>query len=237
MKLHRFLGNFNLNSERFEIADKEFLHQVKSVLKLRAGEKIILGDGKNNEVLAEIENFKPKMAILKIIERRKNENEPDIDVILYCSILKKDNFETVMQKATECGVKEIIPLLCQRTVKQSFKKERLEKIIKEAAEQSGRGIIPVLQNPINFKDTIKQTDDNDCNFLFDISGETNSSFRSSQCPFRAGLWIGPEGGWTEKEIEEARRNKFRIINLGKLTLRAETAAVVATYLASTKILW
>ena len=136
----------------------------------------------------------------------------------------------VVQKATEAGVKEIIPVITERTIKLNIRPSRLEKIIKEAAEQSGRGIVPILRDPVDFVDAIDGVGSNSINIIFDKSGEIfeNLKFKIENCA--VGAWIGPEGGWTDKELERARTENFKIFNLGKLTLRAETAAIVGTYL-------
>ena len=123
----------------------------------------------------------------------------------------------------------------------NFKKERLEKIIKEAAEQSGRGVIPVLNETLDFKkalekESVKSANKNDLNIIFDSTGKP--LFKLSTCEVnnlkklaRIGIFVGPEGGWTEKELALAKSKNFKIISLGKLTLRAETAAIIASYLA------
>ena len=84
---------------------------------------------------------------------------------------KKENFELVVQKAVEIGVKEIIPIITKRTVKLNLKYDRLEKIIKEAAEQSGRGILPILRKAMDFKKAIEEAEQNNINLFFDISGK------------------------------------------------------------------
>src|SRR5688572_22987985 len=137
MKIHRFIIHATVENGEAVVTDANIVQQIKKVLKLRVGEKVILGDGNMNEVLGEIYEV-GKAIKLKVLEEQKNENEPKNSVILYCSILKKENFEQVCQKATEVGVREIVPLVTARTVKLDVKTDRLQKIIREAAEQSGR---------------------------------------------------------------------------------------------------
>ena len=131
MKIHRFIGNFEINIGDLKINGKELLNQFRSVLKLKVGEKIILCDGKINEGVAEIKAYGKDYIEVEIQEVSVNKNEPVREVILYCSILKRENFELVVQKATEVGIKEIIPIITERTVKLDIRKDRLEKIIKE----------------------------------------------------------------------------------------------------------
>jgi len=226
MKIHRFIVPFN-RDKNITINDSEFYNQVKKVLRLDTGEQIMLCDGAMNEALAIITGFQKDAVDVEILRMLKNENEPVIHAILYCSILKRENFEVVVQKATEVGISEIVPLLCKRTVKLDLKKDRLEKIIKEAAEQSGRGKVPQLHDPVPFEEALLDSK-NKLDLFFDPSGVAlNIKYR---LPDFVGIWIGPEGGWEESETIAAKSAGFTIANLGTLTFRAETAAIIASYL-------
>ncbi len=270
MKIHRFIDNFDLNKPELEIGG-EIAHQIIKVLKLKKGEKIELSDGKGISAMAEIEKIGEKILkvkVNKIIQENKNIKE----INLFCAVLKKENFELVVQKATECGVSKIIPIITSRTVKTGLNLERLQKIAKEASEQSGRTTVPEISEPINFSSCVKSTEGQgkeECNIMFDSSGEllyktpwepssakatdgqgapvrqslgeggSTRNFSAEKYPCvlesntpRINIWIGPEGGWTEKEIEEVKNLNFKIASLGPLTLRGETAAIIATYLAS-----
>ena len=232
MRLNRFISDFDLGGQSLSIFDKDILNQVKNVLRLKSGNQILLADGKANEALAEIIEFGGDFFRVKLLQKESNNNESARKVILYCSILKRENFELVVQKATEVGVAEIVPLVCEHTVKIGFKKDRLVKIIKEAAEQSGRGVLPVLYEPMDFGQAVKQADQNDRNFLFDLSGsKLSTSDINSFKQKTIGIFIGPEGGWSDFEMDLTGQRDFKIVSLGKLTLRAETAAIVVSYLA------
>ncbi len=230
MKVHRFIGKFNLRKGKLVIADKEFLNQMRKVLRLSEGEAIILGDGNMNEASATISGYGNDSVEVDITEIRENTNEPQGKVILYCAILKKENFELVVQKATEIGIKKIVPVISERTIKLELRRDRMEKIIREAAEQSGRGIVPVLHEPVDFGNAVKMAKDNSANYFFDISGDSFENCNLSIDNCAVGVWTGPEGGWDETEIKMAKEKGFKIINLGPLTLRAETAAIVASSL-------
>ena len=233
MKIHRFVGNFNFSSNKLVISEPEIFNQLRNVLRVKIGDSLILADGESNEALVKILKLTKNSVELEIVKISKNESEPDVCGILYCSILKRENFELVIQKATEIGIKKIYPLITQRTIKFGLKEQRLKKIIKEAAEQSGRGIIPVLNKTIDFEEAIKIGGKNDLNLFFDISGD-KLKFESTQKAKgnNRGIFIGPEGGWSEEEIKIAKKAGFQIIGLSKLTFRAETAAIVASYLAT-----
>lgn len=231
MKIHRFILDFDASDSKIIITDREFINQVRSVLKLKKGENIILSDGKSNEALVNIASISSNEVSLEVEKVFQNISEPNKDVVLYCSILKKENFEWVVQKATEVGVKEIIPLISQRTIKLDFKQERLEKIIKEAVEQSGRGFIPQLHKLKTFEQAIDDSKNNDLNLFFDIQGDDIKNLNGVDSK-RIGVFVGPEGGWDDQEIKLAKENGFNAVSLGKLTLRGETAAIIASYLSA-----
>ena len=239
MRLHRFIGNFDLSKEEVSVNDTDFINQAKNVLRLKHGDKLILCDGNLNEAIAEISNLNKEFVELKILETYKNQNEPaspaggpERNIVLYCPILKKENFEWAVQKAVEVGVKEITPIITARTVKLGLNKDRLEKIIKEAAEQSGRGILPRLNEAMDFDRAVDLAkNSNDLNLFFNIDGKNvqHSMSNISNIP-KIGVFLGPEGGWDEEEIKKAQSsNGFTIVGLGKTILRAETAAVIASY--------
>ena len=228
MKIHRFIISSDLSADNLEIVDREIVGQIKNVLHLKLGEKVIVGDGRGEEKLAEITGIGKSSVALKAQRLQKNGNEPKNSITLYCSILKKENFELVVQKATEIGVKHIVPVISERTIKLSLNQERLEKIAKEAAEQSGRGVVPVISGPMSFEEAVVNVSKAGSNFLFDSSGEVFKEEVISSGEISA--FIGPEGGWVERELSLARSRGFNIVSLGKLTLRAETAAIVSSYM-------
>lgn len=237
MRLNRFLMKFDLNQDNLRIDDFEIYNQIRNVLRLKAGEQIVLFDGESNEARAEILsiNHEDKTVNLLILETGKNQQESKKEIILYCSILKRENFELVAQKVTEIGISKIVPIICERTVKTGIRKERLKKIVKEASEQSGRGIVPGVSEPINFEQALEQAKENDLNLFFDISGQSIKSYEESyevepRKIHKIGLFIGPEGGWSDRELKLAEENNFEIVKLSELNFRAETAAIIASYL-------
>ncbi len=235
MRIHRFIGKFDLSQNIITIDDDPIVHQVKNILRLEKGDEIILSDGNLNEANLRIENI-AKNITGTITARFINQNEPRIHASLYCSILKRENFELVAQKATEVGVAEIIPMITARTIKQGIKIDRLGKIVLEAAEQSGRGIVPEVLQPLDFKTCVSRVKNNQFSILFDSTGisliEAAQSLLSYSGITQMDIFIGPEGGWDESELLLARQNKFWIVSLGKLTLRAETAAIIASFLST-----
>ncbi len=228
MKLHRFIGNYDLSAPELDIYDKDVVYQAFKVLRLQAGQKIVLCDGKNREALANILSIDSKMISLQLERVTEMHNEPEREIVLYCSIIKRELFDLVVQKATEIGVRQIIPLLSKRTVKQNVKIERLRTIAKEAAEQSGRGIVPYVHEPMEWHMALNHSKDNLVNLFFHTIERGDGIPQGFKK--KIGVWIGPEGGWSEDEVLDAQRFSFLMVELGPLVLRAETAAIIASYL-------
>lgn len=233
MKIHRFIGPYQLATGTLRLDDEDLAHQMRSVLKLDVGETVIIGDGSGSEATCRILRYDRGAVILEGISLGHNANELPGRTTLYCAVLKSDNFELAAQKATEVGISEIVPILTERTVKGSLRIERVQKIVREAAEVAGRGLIPVVREVVPIERVLTEASKNDVNFFFDPSGTVFSGVAKSVR--HAGIWIGPEGGWNEKELELARELGMRITSLGPLVLRAETAVIVATYMVAHSI--
>ncbi len=231
MRLHRFIGNFDLQKTYIQIDERGILDQWRKVLRFKTHNRVILCDGSGMEAEVVIEELKKDVAQVRVVKKMKNEGEEGIFVTLYFSVLKRESFELVVQKATEIGVREIVPIITDRTVKFQFRRERLEKIIHEAAEQSGRGVVPKLFEAVSFSDAVKEAEKNGMNYFFDMSGNLFPSSQDRR--FRGkkiGVFVGPEGGWSFEETARAKEARMNIVSLGTLVLRAETAAIVASFL-------
>lgn len=230
-KIHRFITQYQKTNNILKINDVSLVHQIKDVLKMCVGEDCIIIGEDQIEILCTIKNIKPKYIELnikeKIIQKNKNIDSTKF-VTLYMAILKKENFEIVLQKASEIGIHTIVPIVTNRTVKTGLNYERLQKIAREASELCGRNTVIEIKDIANFSDAIKN-DDSDTKILFDISGE-DVKIQNSKVK-NLSIYIGPEGGFTENEINLAKGNKMEIKNLGQLTLRGETAGIIACYLA------
>ena len=232
MKIHRFIGPFDLQRPVVVITDGRLTHQIAKVLRLKAGETVQLCDGSGHEARGTIREVFAHSVEVALVDRWDLAHEPKKSVTLYCAILKRENFEWVVQKATEVGVSVIVPMRTERTVKMQIKQDRLEAIALEAAEQSGRGVVPVIHAPMLFHEAVTDAQKNSANIFFDLRGIVSYSAPLSHAQDTIGLFIGPEGGWTEIEQTSAEYAGFSFASLGALTLRAETAAVVASYLAA-----
>ncbi len=234
MMRHRFFTNLDLSGETIRLLEREQIQQMSRVLQLKVGEEIILFNGTGEEVAGRITILRAKEIEIAVSRRQQNTNEPAQRVVLYSAILKRDNFEWVVQKATEVGVAAIVPVVTERTVKRGLSFERLRKIAIEAAEQSGRAVVPEIHEAMDLPRAFAEAEN-----LFGTSiflDFCDKSLTAEDCRLSSSkniaLFIGPEGGWSETERMLAEEKKFLIRSLGKTTLRAETAAIIASYFAT-----
>ena len=226
MKLHRFIGPYDLRFSEI-VLENEAARQMSLVLKLRQGEQVVLCDGQGMQAAFTIaEISKGRVGLARVGEPDAVPTESRHMVTLYAAILKRENFEWLVQKATECGIFRIVPILTRRTVKQGLKLERLREIAREAAEQSGRGRLPEIVEPMPFIDALAVATQAGATYFFDIGGKRYTG-GGEKCSF----FIGPEGGWDPEERAMAIESHATIADLGPRVLRAETAATVASYLA------
>jgi 16S rRNA (uracil1498-N3)-methyltransferase len=230
MRLHNFFIDRKIgDSAEFIVSDESLIHQWQKVFRYIPGDKLVLFDGSGLEFISRISTIEKKRAILEIEERRGSRTAPAFEVWLYQSLIKKDNFETVVQKATEIGVSHIVPLVSERTEKKDFNVERVQKIMREACEQSGRALLPTLHDAISFEEAVQQAIHP--SLAFHVTGE---QFERSKAltgkEKQLSIFIGPEGGWSDTEVNAFTHAGIPLWSLGAGTLRAETAAVVATAL-------
>lgn len=229
MKIHRFFLNTGFLEGETSIADIEFVHQVRDVLKLHTGETCVLFNAAGQEAHALLLKYDTNEVVLRI-EKITQREDDKIKIVLYCAVLKRENFELVVQKATELGVGEIVPILTQRTIKTGLRKDRLEKIATEASEQSGRVSIPIIHEPIPYLKALDRAQDHEYTIVLHTQNE-NAHTSENKTHKTIGLFIGPEGGFTDEEIAQAREYNYEIHTFPNMILRAETAAIVGVFWA------
>ena len=210
----------------------EVARQIARVLRLRAGDEIVILDYSGYEYLVFLHKVSSTTVHGLVKERRWNQSEPTTRVTLYQGMLKSDKFEFVLQKGTELGVTEFVPILCERSIARAVgeltrsRRNRWERIIVEASEQAGRGKLPTLSDPVSF-DTACE----DAPGLKVIPWENESVTKLRSVlngnPGGVSIFIGPEGGLTAKEVETAGCFNITPVTLGPRVLRAETAAITA----------
>lgn len=227
MKIHRFFLNTGFLEGETSISDIEFVHQIRDVLKLHSGEVCVLFNATGQEARATITAY-PENRVLLNVEKITQREEEKTKIILYCAVLKRENFELVVQKATELGVSEIIPIITQRTIKTGLRKDRLEKIATEASEQSGRVSIPQIGTVCTFTEALEKAQDNVHTIILHTGGE-RAVHQGKDKIGSIGVFIGPEGGFTDEEIQQAKEYQYQVHTFPDMILRAETAAMVAVF--------
>lgn len=230
MKVHRFIILDVEFSAELHVADRGIIHQAFAVLKLRAGESVIICDGRGKESLGVIAEVSKDTLVVRLAEPQVSENEPGVSVTLYAAVVKRDNFELIVQKAVEVGVTRIVPIITRRTIKTGIQMARLEIIMKEAAEQSGRGVLPEISEPMNFSEVLLDISPEADNFMCNAGGAHFGDIVFESAKPRS-IFIGPEGGFDDQEVTDAAFAGLKTVSFGSLVMRAETAAIVATHWA------
>lgn len=225
--MRRFFATIENNKVVFS---KETLNHIK-VIRLNNGENIEVVD--NNLVyICQVTNINPFE--VKIIEQvSQNNRELPYNLVLFCPLLKRDNFELVLQKSVELGVKEIVPYISSRVIKRiskedfENKRERFEKIILNASEQSNRNIIPKLNRLYDFKELVELYKDSTNKFIaYEDAALKGDKFKICEDNLKdIVVLIGPEGGFSKQEVDFFIKNNFKVVSLGKRILRAETACI------------
>jgi len=223
-----FIPKENIDNEILTVIGDDVSHITK-VLRLRNGDTIECTDSAGYNYTAKIKLSEKDKVICEIVSKTKVDTEPPINVILIQGIPKAAKMDYIIQKNTELGIKEIFPCdlkRCVAKIDNSKKTERWQKISKEAAQQSGRGIIPKINNPINLDEAINIMKLCDISFVAYECEEQNSIksvLKSKENPKSVAFIIGPEGGFDKSEIDKIVDAGIPSVSLGKRILRTETA--------------
>ena len=236
-----FIKTENLKeNEEIWITGSDVNH-IKNVLRKKIDDKINICNSdtqKNYECV--IKNIEENKIVCKILDEVKSLAESNLNITIFQGLPKSDKMELIIQKSTELGVKTIVPVITKRTViklkdkdKQN-KIDRWRKIAEVAAKQSGRDIIPTIENIINIAD-IKFDEFDKIFVLYEneekisIKDEIEQLKNDNKEELNIGIVIGPEGGFAESEIEQLRLNQnVSVVTLGKRILRTETVALVVS---------
>lgn len=228
------------------ITDEDAHHMIR-VMRMKEGDHVIVSDGHERTVLAEILDLESKQVKLQIIEQLPLDAEAKWQVTIAQGLPKGDKMELIVQKCTEIGAAAFVPFESERVIVQYDRKkeakriERWSKIAKEAAEQSHRNAIPSITEPLSWKRLLASFEQYDlvlfCYEKVDGNGQ-GIHLKNVLTPFKE-LWIqhdnsnpkilliaGPEGGFAEREASEAEAAGAKLVGLGKRILRAETAGIV-----------
>ncbi len=199
------------------------------VLRMKTGSKFTFFNELEREWMAEVLEIGRRTAIANVKDVVQRDTEPKMDIHLYQAIPKKTAlFELVIQKATEIGVSHIYPLITKRTEKRRLTKfERLQTIAIEATEQCRRLSVPTVHHPVDFNDTIKKAKEAYVAYEYETSKTLDQYYPEIKKQKEAHIFIGPEGGFDQKEIDFALRHKAKLFTLGPRILRTETASIAS----------
>jgi 16S rRNA (uracil1498-N3)-methyltransferase len=207
---------------------------IKTVLRAREGEEVTLCDGEGMDYLCRIASLE-RGVLLDVLSKTPCETEPEIRLTLYQGLPKADKMEWIIQKCVEIGIDRIVPVATERAIvkldkKEGKKLERWQKIAEAAAKQSGRGKIPeVSQRVLKFAEAVEEAARlSGAVIPYEKEPPENGlrQFASGFSGTTAGIFIGPEGGFSEEEVALAQEKGIRSVSLGKRILRTETAGMV-----------
>ena len=211
--------------EEFYLNKDESKHLIKSLRK-KVGDVLLFTNGKGFKFDTRLEKFDGKILKFSILNNRKIKSYENLHIGI--SILKSTpRFENFLEKVTEIGVKEITPIICHRTIKKNINYNRCTRILASAIKQSFKFKLPTLNKLQNLHDFIEQSDEKTkliatCHNYKKIKLKNAFSSKTKNL-----ILIGPEGDFTQEEIEKAINNEFKIVSLGTSRLRAETAGILA----------
>lgn len=241
--MHKFFTPKELiNGDVAKIIGDDVKHIYK-VLRISEGEKITLNNCEGVEYLGRVKSVSKQEVLIDILEELESNNESDVNIYLFQGLPKSQKMDLIVQKGTELGITEFIPTITHRVdvkLKGEFKKlDRLNRIALEAAKQSKRSIIPKVLEPIEFDEVLEKINSLDL-LIVPYENANNFGIKTLINELRKennidnikniGIFVGPEGGIEEDEIERLKDKGAYIVTLGKRILRTETAGFVATSL-------
>ncbi len=207
-------------------------HQLRNVLRLERGSVITLLDGSGAAYPTRIESLDVGQATGRVVAKQSVRSEPGVVLTLYQCVLKRERFEWVLQKGTELGMSRFVPVISSRTVVRPAarllsKYERWGAIVREAAEQSRRGRLPTIKDPLLWDEALEQGAGLRLLAWEEAGGDGSGLYPRIADAREVSLLVGPEGGISQEEAVAATERGWLPISLGPRVLRAETAAVAA----------
>lgn len=233
--MHRFFISPELISGDQVFFPADLAHQIIRVLRLRVGDTVLVLDNSGMALEVELHTFDRREAQGTIISSAPASGEPRTQVALYVALMKGKKLELVLQKGTELGVTRFVPMVTRRSVVSSLRDlndvrlDRWEAIVREAAEQSGRGILPAVAEPTMLESALGDAKDHNYHALMAWEEAHDLTMKQALAsrPSKVALFIGPEGGFDESEARLAVAYGVQIVTLGARILRAETAGIAA----------
>ena len=216
-----------ITDNRVNFSSDEKKHLTK-VLRKKIGDEISVIDGKGYLYMARITSLEKNSSQVEIIKKEKKEKSHNYYLHIAIAPTKNINrFEWFLEKATEIGIDEITPIICQRSERKKININRCKRILISSIKQSLKYHLPKLNEPIDFNDFVKQKLEGD-KFIAHCLNKDKIKLDKS-IKNRCTVLIGPEGDFTENEINYALEKSFKATTLGNSRLRTETAGIIATH--------
>lgn len=224
----RLFVDLPLGPDAAPMIDGSAAHYLLNVMRLKAGDPILLFDNRSGEWLGVVDEA-AKRSLTVRIERQTRAIEQVPDLWLCFAPVKKARLDWIIEKATELGIARLQPVITERTIVERVKRERLEAQIIEACEQCGRTALPTLADPVKLPQLLRDWPAGRALLFADEAG--GAPLAAADAPAPAAILVGPEGGFTASERAMLLEcPAVRRIALGPRILRAETAAIAATSL-------
>jgi len=216
----------------------EMAHRLGRVLRLRVGDHVVLTEGGAHEYEVQIIAVSGNALTANVVAERVPPHEPDVEVVLYQSLIRANRFDLVLEKGTEIGVARFVPITSARSIIQgngepsSARSERWSRLVTEAAEQCGRGRLPRVDAPMTLEDAVRGAKGLKLAPYEEERGlRLTAHLRAlRERPRVVSLLIGPEGGFEPSEIALARESGWTSVSLGPRVMRSETAGIIASAL-------
>ncbi len=210
---------------------------IEKVLRMSCGDEILIFDGSGTEYTARLVSIEKNVCKAEILQESRSLSEPQTKVSLFQGLPKSGKMETIIQKAVELGVYEIIPVMMERCVTRinnkaagEEKAKRWNKVSVEAVKQCGRGLIPIVHEPVTFEEAVEMLKKTEIPLMpYEMLGHEGQKglkeiLDTNQDASTFGIMVGPEGGFSDNEAEYAIQNGIKAIGLGRRILRTETVA-------------
>jgi len=238
-----FVNPEQVNGDRIVVEGSDVNH-ISRVLRMKRGEELSVSDGAGMDYHCIIDSIEEDAVMLSVQSSWESYTELPVRITLFQGLPKADKMELIIQKTVELGVDEIVPVAMSRSIvklddkKAGKKTSRWQSISESAAKQAGRGIIPTIAEPMTYGNAIKYASQMDA-ILFPYENAKGITYTretvdelkkmaaeiTGDKPLRIGIFIGPEGGFADDEVDKAKAAGAKIVTLGKRILRTETAGM------------
>lgn len=229
-----FVTPAQVGEEEIYIEGSDVNH-MKNVLRMKAGEELMVSDGNNWQFRCAVKEYLPEKAVLKITKKELVDTELPSKIYLFQGLPKQDKMELIVQKAVELGACQVIPVMTRRCVvkldakKAAKKVSRWQQIAESAAKQAGRGYIPEIRDVMTLEEALAFAGQLDVRLIpYELAEgmeHTRDVIGKIMPGQSVGIFIGPEGGFEKEEVEQAVEKGVLPVTLGKRILRTETAGL------------